>query len=208
MNIETVHVDSLREDPANVRVHSKRNMQAIRNSLQAFGQQKPLVITDSGVIVAGNGTYAAARSLGWQEINVIRLPADWSKERITAFAIADNRTSELGEWDYGVLVDILGNLEENLVAAAGWDESGLKFLLEPPEKVEPHAAADNAAVNKSYEDNFKDYEQAETRSILLDFPLHEYMRVIAQLDRAREAYNVTSNAEVVLMILTKHMEEA
>jgi ParB-like chromosome segregation protein Spo0J len=208
VKVEKVRIDILTEDPHNVRVHSRRNMQAIRGSLSQFGQQKPLVVSADNVIVAGNGTFVAARELGWNEINIVRLPSDWSKDRITAFAIADNRTSELGEWDYGVLVDILGNLEEDLVAAAGWDESGLKFLLDPPEKIEPHAAADNAAVNKSYEDNLKDYEQAETRSMLFDFPFHEYMRVIAQLEKAREAYNVSSNAEVVLTILTKHMEEA
>ena len=206
MNIESVPLSSLREDPANVRVHSKRNMDAIRNSLAQFGQQKPLVVSASGVIVAGNGTFAAARALGWEEINVIRLPDDWSPERITAFAIADNRTSELGEWDYGVLVDTLGNLDDSMLAAAGWDESGLKFLLEPPEKIEPHAADDNAAVNKSYEENLRDYENADTRSILLDFPLEEYLRVTSQLDRAREAYNVSSNAEAVKVVLTKHLD--
>jgi ParB-like chromosome segregation protein Spo0J len=206
MNIESVPLSSLREDPANVRVHSKRNMDAIRNSLAQFGQQKPLVVSASGVIVAGNGTFAAARALGWEEINVIRLPDDWSPERITAFAIADNRTSELGEWDYGVLVDTLGNLDDSMLAAAGWDESGLKFLLEPPEKIEPHAADDNAAVNKSYEENLRDYENADTRSILLDFPLEEYLRVTSQLDRAREAYNVSSNAEAVKVLLTKHLD--
>lgn len=208
MNVESVPLASLREDPANVRVHSKRNMDAIRGSLAQFGQQKPLVVTADGLIVAGNGTYAAARALAWEEINVVRLPADWSPERITAFAIADNRTSELGEWDYGVLVDTLGNLDDELVAAAGWDDSGLKFLLDPPEKVEPHAADDNAAAGKSYEENFQDYENAETRSILLDFPLEEYLRVTSQLDKAREAYNVPSNAEAVKLLLTKHLEEA
>jgi ParB-like chromosome segregation protein Spo0J len=206
MNLETVPLSSLREDPANVRVHSRRNMDAIKNSLAAFGQQKPLVVTDDGVIVAGNGTFAAARALKWEEINVVRLPADWSPERITAFAIADNRTSELGEWDYGVLVDTLGNLDEDLVAAAGWDESGLQFLLDPPEKIQPHPADDNADVKKSYEEHLEGYENAETRSVLLDFPLEEYMRVTSQLEKAREAYNVHSNAEAVKLLLTKHLD--
>lgn len=206
MNIETVPLSSLREDPKNVRVHSRRNMDAIRNSLSAFGQQKPLVVTADNVIVAGNGTYAAARGLGWTDINVVRLPADWSKDRITAFAIADNRTSELGEWDYGVLVETLGNIDESLVAAAGWDEAGLKFLLDPPDKDRPTPGAGNATIKDSYDESLVKYEDADHRSILLDFPLDEYLRVTSQLERARESYNVGSNAEVVKLLLAKHLE--
>ena len=206
MKIETVPLASLREDNKNVRVHSARNMTAIKNSLDAFGQQKPLVVTHDGMIVAGNGTYAAARSLGWEEISVARLPKDWTKEQITAFAIADNRTSELGEWDYGVLVDTLGNLDDDLVSAAGWDESGLAWLLDPPENTEPAPAPNNAGVKESYEENYQQYEDAETRSILLDFPLEEYLKVSAQLDKAREAYNVSSNAEAIRTLLTKYLE--
>jgi len=207
VKIESVALDSLTEDPRNVRVHSRRNMEAIRGSLSQFGQQKPLVVSADNVIVAGNGTFVAARELGWAQINVVRLPSDWSQDRITAFAIADNRTSELGDWDYGVLIDTLGNLDEELVAAAGWDESGLKFLLDPPVNIEPHPADENAAVNKSYEDNLRDYQNAETRSILLDFPLEEYLRVAAQLERAREAYNASNNAEAVKILLAKHLDE-
>lgn len=208
MNIESVPLSALREDPANVRVHSKRNMDAIKNSLARFDQQKPLVVTFDGMIVAGNGTFAAARALGWKEINVVRLPEEWTKDQITAFAIADNRTSELGEWDYGVLVDTLGNLDEELINAAGWDESGLQFLLDPPDKPEPKPADENADVKKSYEENFQDYENAATRSVLLDFPLDEYVRVMSQLEKAREAYNVNSNADAVAQILDRYLDEA
>ena len=50
-------------DPANARAHSERNLQAIADSLDRFGQQKPIVITPDGTVVAGNGTLEAARSL-------------------------------------------------------------------------------------------------------------------------------------------------
>jgi hypothetical protein len=43
MNVETVPIDSIHADPANVRRHPDRNLDAIRASLARFGQQKPLV---------------------------------------------------------------------------------------------------------------------------------------------------------------------
>jgi len=207
MNVETVPLASLTEDPQNVRVHSKRNMDAIRASLTRFGQQKPLVVTEGNVIAAGNGTYAAALSLGWEHIDIVRLPPEWDKDTVTAYAIADNRTSELGEWDYGVLIDALGNFESDLVQAAGWDADGLQFLLDPPKERGPKPADPNANVRDSYEDSFQNYQDSETRSVLFDFPLAEYERVVAQLERLRERYNVDTNAEAVKLMLESNLEE-
>lgn len=206
MNIETVPITELKNDPQNVRVHSRRNMDAIKASLSRFGQQKPLVVTPEGVIIAGNGTYVAAKELGWTHISVARTPAEWGRDEIISYAIADNRTSELGEWDYGVLVDSLGDLENDLIVAAGWDEAGLQFLLDPPTKPRETPAPDNAGVKDSYAESLANYEDSENRSLLFDYPLDEYVKVVAQLDRAREAYNVESNADVILLLLHKHMD--
>jgi len=63
-------ITSLHEDPQNARKHDKRNLEAIAKSLAEFGQRKPIVALHDGTVIAGNGTLAAARSLGWQEIAV------------------------------------------------------------------------------------------------------------------------------------------
>jgi site-specific DNA-methyltransferase (adenine-specific) len=89
-----------------------------------FGQRKPIVVTGANVVVAGNGTLEAAKSLGWSEIDVVRIPADWSAEQVKAYALADNRTAELAEWDAKVLADQLVELD-----AVGWDVS--EFGFEP-----------------------------------------------------------------------------
>lgn len=62
-------VADLALDPANARKHSDKNLAAIKASLTRFGQQKPIVIDSSGVVRAGNGTLAAAKALGWAEID-------------------------------------------------------------------------------------------------------------------------------------------
>jgi ParB-like chromosome segregation protein Spo0J len=206
MKIETVSIATLQEDPQNVRVHSKKNMEAIRASLRRFGQQKPLVTTSEGIIIAGNGTFQAANSLGWNQIEIVRVPDDWSPEKITAYSIADNRTSELGEWDYGVLIEVLGNFESDLTEAAGWDASDIKFLLEPQTDRGPKPAEPNATIGDSYGDEFASYQESETRSVLFDYPLEEYNKVIAQLDTLCVVYNVSTNSEAVKLLLAKHLE--
>ncbi len=72
MRTENVKIDALMLDSATVRRHSQRNLDAIAASLKQFGQQKPVVVDADGVVVAGNGTLAAARALGWDKIVVAR----------------------------------------------------------------------------------------------------------------------------------------
>ena len=128
LRIETVNVNSLTPDPANARRHDGKNLKAIASSLEKFGQRKPIVVTPDSIVVAGNGTLEAAKSLGWTEIAVARTPIGWTWDQIKAFALADNRTAELAEWDDKVLADQLLELDAN-----GWELEELGFEnLEPP----------------------------------------------------------------------------
>jgi ParB-like chromosome segregation protein Spo0J len=112
MEIETLRIADLTLDPKNARQHDAKNLKAIEGSLTQFGQRKPIVITDAGTIVAGNGTVTAAKSLGWETIKAVRVPADWTEDQVKAFALADNRTAELASWDIHVLDEQLWELEE------------------------------------------------------------------------------------------------
>lgn len=123
-------VAELSADPANVRKHNDKNLDAIKASLLRFGQQKPIVIDSSGVVRAGNGTLAAAKALGWAEIDCVQ--TELSGAEATAYAIADNRTAELAEWDEAALTATLQALEHEdatLLEAAGFDEKALNALV-------------------------------------------------------------------------------
>lgn len=130
MILETVDISDISQDPANVRKHSERNLESIAASLRAFGQQKPIVVDKRGVILAGNGTYEAAKRIGWDKIKITR--TDLSGTLATAYAIADNRTSELAEWDTTALAETLRALqsEDFEVEAAGYSESEIDALVE------------------------------------------------------------------------------
>jgi ParB-like chromosome segregation protein Spo0J len=127
LRVEVVPIDALTPDPTNARKHSRKNLDAIAGSLRQFGQRRALVVYGD-VVIAGNGTLEAARSLGWTEIAVTRVPRDWSPEQARAYALADNRTAELAEWDSAVLADQLIELD-----AVGFDLSEFGFAqMEPP----------------------------------------------------------------------------
>jgi DNA modification methylase len=127
MKLETVGIETLSPDPANVRKHGQRNMDAIKASLRRFGQQKPIVVDAKGIVLAGNGTLAAARELGWREIQIVR--TELTGSQATAFGIADNRSAELAEWDEK-LADVLASLkaEDFPIEEIGFDLDELEAL--------------------------------------------------------------------------------
>jgi site-specific DNA-methyltransferase (adenine-specific) len=142
MDIELVNIDDLDLDPRNARKHDAKNLKAIADSLEQFGQRKPIVVWGK-TVVAGNGTMVAARSLGWKQIQIVRVPDDWSSDQVKAYALADNRSAELAVWDEQVLASQLLELQE-----AEFDVELLGFELpvdelqelvedELPEQVEP-----------------------------------------------------------------------
>jgi ParB-like chromosome segregation protein Spo0J len=132
MTVESVAIDSLIPDPANARKHGERNLNAIVASLRRFGQQKPIVVDSRGVVRAGNGQLAAAKALGWSHIGVVR--SDLAATELTAYAIADNRTAELAEWDAMTLATQLSDGELGDVGFT--DEELQRFVGETGEGVE------------------------------------------------------------------------
>lgn len=128
MKLETLRLAELVSDPNNARKHDEKNLDAIKGSLTQFGQRKPIVIGAGNVVIAGNGTLAAAKALGWDEIEVVRVPDDWSADQAKAFALADNRTAELASWDEQVLAAQVLELAE-----AGFEVAEFGFeAVEPP----------------------------------------------------------------------------
>lgn len=97
-----IPIESLIFDPNNARKHNNRNLDAIKGSLTKFGAQKPVVINKKNIIIAGNGTVAAAKDLGWKEVPCVRteLPEGHFQ---AAYALSDNKTAELPEWDEDML---------------------------------------------------------------------------------------------------------
>ena len=97
-------------DPANARKHPEKNLNAIRASLRAYGQRRPLVVNRrTGLTEAGNGTLQCALALGWTHVAVLYVDDD--PTTAAGYAIADNRTAELADWDKEALDALLRTVQ-------------------------------------------------------------------------------------------------
>lgn len=150
----------LRPVKKNVKLHPEESIASIVESLKAFGQQKPIVALKDGTIVAGNGTYEAARRLGWDKIAVVRFS---SRRRWEAFAVADNRTAELSGWDYPELAATLKSLQES-----GEDLLAVGFSDEAIERIAASAEID---VNAEWQGMpaFEVEDQNSKRKLIVHF---------------------------------------
>jgi DNA modification methylase len=77
----------------------------------------------------------AAQALGWDEIAVVWVDDDDAMSK--AFALADNRTAELGDYDEEALAALIGEvgaLDPELLEATGWDSKSVSDLLDSMQK--------------------------------------------------------------------------
>ena len=119
----------------------KGNVEAVKKSYEKFGQRKPIVATKDGEVISGNHQLAAARELGWNKIAVVFTDDDELTAK--AFALADNRTADLGTYDDDLLADMLGSVSSDLelLEATSFDEKDLIALVKKQEVIEDDAPA-------------------------------------------------------------------
>jgi hypothetical protein len=108
-----VPISQLHVDFDNARRHPERNIEAIMASLAKFGQQAPAVFVlrkGKKIIIKGNGLLAAAKALGWTRLAAVR--SGLAEQDAKAYAIADNRTTDLSDFDEELLAAQLAELDE------------------------------------------------------------------------------------------------
>jgi DNA modification methylase len=131
-----VPIDSLHGLPGNPR---RGDVDAVAASLSRFGQRKPIVVRkDDGTIIAGNHTWQAAKKLGWSEIAVAYVGDD--DVTAQAYALADNRTAELGDYDDELLkqlIESVGSVDLDLLKDTGWSQDAVDELLTKIESENP-----------------------------------------------------------------------
>lgn len=114
LKVERVDPKSLKSHPRNVRRHPEENIQAIMRSLTEFGQQKPLVVDIHNQVIAGNGTLESIMRLGWKRCDIVRTQLDGAKAE--AFAIMDNKATDMSEFDFQALASVMRTIEADGVS--------------------------------------------------------------------------------------------
>lgn len=125
-------IDKLSLLPGNPR---KGDVEAVMASLEKFGQRTPIVArhvpgSETGEVLAGNTRLKAAKRLGWTEIAVV-----WTEDddaTAAGYALADNRTHDLGEYDDENLYKMINQISDDtdLLDAAGYDLADEQELFE------------------------------------------------------------------------------
>lgn len=165
---------------------------AVANSIKEFGWQQPIVVDSEGVIIAGHTRYKAAQKLGLKTVPVV-IAKDLSEEQVKAYRLADNKSSELADWDFKKL-----NTELNGIEDIDMSEFGFEDLSEPElpddffadddssnDKEEPEAevpeldwgGANTAPITSDdqsfLDDKLKEFKQQEGIKSFLQFLLSE-----------------------------------
>ena len=109
LNIVYRRIDELKPDPANPRRHTKQQIRKIAGSIRAFGFNVPVLIDRENNVVAGHGRLLACAELGWTEVPTLCLD-HLTPAQARAFRIADNRLTEISEWDDRLLAEQLKEL--------------------------------------------------------------------------------------------------
>jgi len=102
-------IDQLKPDPANPRLHSKKQIRQIASSIKTFGFNVPVLVDAELKVIAGHGRLFACRELGWSEVPTLCLD-HLTAAQARAYMIADNRLTEIATWDDRLLAQQLQQL--------------------------------------------------------------------------------------------------
>jgi len=136
----------------NARTHSPEQVAQIAASIREWGWTVPVLVDETGGIIAGHGRVLAAQKLGIAEIPVM-VAAGWTEAQKRAYVLADNKLALNAGWDNELLkvelqdlqslgfeVPLIGFGEDELAALLADKSSGLTDPDEVPEApVEPVA---------------------------------------------------------------------
>ena len=105
----------LKHDHKNARRRTDRSSRLIAESLKRYGAARSIVIDEENRILAGNGTIEGAKAAGIKNVRVIETDGTeiiavkrvgLTEDEKIGLALADNRTSDLSEWDGAMLHQI------------------------------------------------------------------------------------------------------
>lgn len=147
---------------------------AVAESIRQFGFNVPILCDQHLQVVAGHVRLKAAKMLGMERVPVIQL--NLTEAQRQAFAVADNKTAEIADWDCSVLTDILKDLDsmEIDLPSLGFSDGELQALLEPEEEFD-----------------FSQYEEHLILTVERDYallPVKVPIRVKEEMKRAIKEY--------------------
>jgi len=125
-----VPIDSIAAHPKNYRGHPDAQVDAIRHSLDQFGQYRPVVVSSDGVILAGHGVWLAQKATGATDIDTVRMDFPHTDPRAEKLMVADNELSRMAQDDDRALATLLADIQRtDGLDGTGWDDGALDALI-------------------------------------------------------------------------------
>jgi DNA modification methylase len=110
MKIEQRRIEDITPYDQNPR-RNDAAVEAVAQSIRAFGFRQPIVVDEQGVIIVGHTRYKAAQKLGLQKVPV-HVARGLTPAQVKAYRLADNKTADLAEWDDTLLTQELAELQK------------------------------------------------------------------------------------------------
>lgn len=130
MEIVKKKLSELRKTSVNIRRHSEKQIKEYVRSLTMFGQIRPLVVTEDGEILVGNGMFEALQAMGAKDCDVF-VAKGLTKAQQKKLMLADNKVYELGFTDVDVLDSLIQDLNGDF-DVPGYDAELLDMLAKNP----------------------------------------------------------------------------
>lgn len=118
-----VALDKLIPYENNAKIHSTSQVEKLKASIEAFGFISPCLIDKDYNIIAGHGRALAAREAGLVKVPCLFVEG-LSEEERKAYILADNKLTELGDWDLDLV-----NKELESLKLADFDVSLTGFVF-------------------------------------------------------------------------------
>ncbi|MHC4537727.1 MAG: ParB N-terminal domain-containing protein [Planctomycetota bacterium] len=128
LEIHEIDVSTLKPWEDNPRINDEA-VDAVAKSIASFGFNVPILCDQQFAIIAGHTRWKAAKKIGMRSVPAIVLQVSEAERK--AFAVADNKTAELSDWDYPKLRKVLEELKRKKIdlPSLGYSKSELQALL-------------------------------------------------------------------------------
>lgn len=133
MQIETISLDCIKPYAQNAKKHPQYQIEQIKASILAFGNNDPIAIDENNVIIEGHGRYLALKALGYHEVPVIKLH-HLSEDQKRAYILAHNKITLNTDFDINILKDELTNIIDIDMVPFGFSVNLLSSPLTPDEE--------------------------------------------------------------------------
>lgn len=110
MKIEKISINSIKPYENNAKLHTERQIEQIKKSIQEFGNNDPIAIDENNVIIEGHGRYFALKELGINEVDIIKL-SHLTEEQKRAYALIHNKLTMNTGFDLDKLTIELGDIK-------------------------------------------------------------------------------------------------